>query len=137
MRIKMYNFGKSDLGHVYFDGVIIPDLATLEQELELIVDPDLLDLMDIGGLLNKVREESYFTYELHGADDIFPPQYVVLLREDSPYFSVDCFTETREVLNDDYNLRHKNIRNKYFVSTFTNVFTSDPSKVEVVRHDDD
>jgi hypothetical protein len=136
MRVKMYSFGKSDLEYVYLDSAIIPDIATLQQELDLIVDIDLIALMDIDGLLNKVQEESYFTYELHGSEDLYP-QYVVLLREDSPYFSVDCFTETREVINDDYRLTRANLRNKYFVSTLTNVFTSDPSKVEVVKQDED
>jgi hypothetical protein len=131
MRIKMYSFGRSIVGSAYLYSSLVPDDATLEQELDGSVDIDLISLMDTDGLLEKVLKESYFTYVLYGVEDVLP-QYVVIMREDLPYFNVDSFTETRGSDED----RRANLRKKYFVPILIDAFTSDPKKVEVIREDE-
>jgi hypothetical protein len=132
MRVKMYSFGKAGNAAFLYRSIVADD-ATLERELENTVEEDMLALMDTEGLINMVLHLSYFMYELHYKKDK-DPHYILIIREDSPYFNVDCFTEK---IDERYNQRRSKLRRDYFVPLLAKAHTSDPDKHRVILEDED
>ena len=131
MRVKLYSFGLVDKAAFFYHPIVTDD-ESIQRELDDTIDTDLISEIDIKGLFNKVLQNSYAAYKIHDSESLYP-HYIVIMREDSPYFNVSSFTEKTGTA---YEQKRSKLRRDYFVPILAKAHTSDPNRVKVIREDD-